>query len=273
MGIVSQREKETHARIQTQRNLKDAAKMLKVMENEIDKFFFNRLKRSMSQKRAIIMAETLGDAMTKGRLISKSIVRGGSRTSKQRIFTWLFLQRDEYNPFEHFEEKCFSVSSLMFHTKKICDPVEFNTGVYLTRHCLERVYERIENLTTLESTLKILSPYISALLYSQDDCDAMAENDTFILVSNTSYLVVKSQLKEDSYSERDYVITTFLPIELWSKKRKETLTPIVDSFNILNESPDEIDTKLIAVIKPSLIEKPLDRPLTFDDIRLIRGFL
>ncbi len=262
---MSNRDQETQARIRTQKSLKDAASLFKTLDKRFVDFFSqekqHKTLHKKSLRRKFINQSILIDMFTKGRLIHKSIEKERRVRSKHFFTGWIFLERDEKNKFEYFEEQFFLVSQIIINTRKPTFVGRTILPIFIKRHQLERIAERL-NKANLENILQPLSPYIKGLMYFEEECKKELENGKFIMLSNEAYVVVELVNKMNKYGvDSGYALTTILPKEIWSNRRKMLLNRWVSELSrgkkevesVGREIGREIDREPIFVLKPSLI--------------------
>jgi hypothetical protein len=262
------REKETLARIKIQKELKFAANLLKLSENSIETKLATKFgDKKVSKTKLVKLSTSCFDDYTRGRLLTKEDLSEPAKTSKYRLIRWLFLDRDHKTPFEHFEVKNFELSEILYHTRIPDDFVYRSTGIFVTRHCLERVALRLEG-ANLSSALNTIAPYISAMTISGNRCAKKVNNNKLILLTEDAYVVVLHKPETD-FDDETFLIQTFLPRKNWSKRREFILKKWADKIKEYNEN-DSIGYQIM-LINPSAINDHESPELNEDDIDFILG--
>lgn len=256
---MTNREAETKARITVQKELKAAAKAIKTENFSIDKEILKRLKKKKKTSR-LAHSQTIEDVMDEfctNRLVSKENILTMQRTSKHAIKRWSYLERNDDYPFEYFENQIFSIFDFFLNTKKPQNSGGGDSGIRITRHCLERVSERFSK-DTLQEVLDVVSIYASTIGLRHKKIEPFIEKNQVILLTKTAYLVVKTKRldKPDGKRNFDFIITTILPRKIWSKRRVALLAPAIESIedfenNCEHEMSEGAET--ILILKPSYI--------------------
>jgi hypothetical protein len=256
---MTNRDAETRARITVQKELKAAAKAIKTESFSIDEEITKRLKNKKKTSR-LAYALTIEDVMDDfcaNRLVSKENIMSMQRTSKHAIKRWSYLERNDEYPFEYFENQIFSIFDFFMNTRKPQNAGGGDSGIRITRHCLERVSERFDK-STLQEVLGVVSIYASTIGLHHKKIEPFIEGNQVILLTKTAYLVVKTKAldKPDGKRNFDFIITTILPRTIWSKRRQALLAPAIDSITDFEKGceyklTEEAETLLI--LKPSYI--------------------
>lgn len=254
---MSNREAETQARITVQKELKAAARAIKTESFSIEEEISKRLsrKRKLSRGRFAETIENVMDEFCEGRLLSKENIMTMQRSSKHAIKRWSYLERNDEYPFEYFENQIFSIFDFFMNTRKPQNSNGGDSGIRITRHCLERVSERFQK-TTLPDVLDVVSIYASAIGLHSNKFKPFIEKDQIILLSRHAYLVikVKPNTSNEHPKEFNFIITTILPRHIWSKRRKELLEPALASIDKFEEEfPQELSGETLMMIRPSYI--------------------
>lgn len=166
------------------------------------------------------------------------------------------------------------------YTKTPSDTARDDSGIRITRHCLERIAERFEK-NSLNEVLSVVSIYLSNIFVYKKRCIKQIEDNKFVLLSNEAYVVVeaiyKSPMEDPHHQLYDFIIKTIIPRHCWSKRRTLVLKNAVEAIN--SKSVPDLQNKAkrqykgvgaLLVLKPSSIndENITEAEFTEDDFLL-----
>lgn len=225
-------QRKTDAKITTNIALRESARTIKARLNEdlFDNNFINSLtgkKKSITKLFQIV--EDFVDRCCQGTVIAKNVLPNKRRTSKDKTVEWLVLDYDEEKPFARREEHLIHVSYLLANTKHMADTKDIPTGIYITKHILERIALR-KNVSSLQDICKEMVVPIKALFIQKPllrDC-ADKSNEGFVLITKDAYFILDGV--DEPENKYDVMLKTMLPINDWSKTKQKKLNPIVNNL-------------------------------------------
>jgi hypothetical protein len=221
---------ETQARIATQTALRKASDNNKGMREEIEDLIINSLiGKKSTKKKAFEVVEKAIDRHCKGALIKKSIIPEKRKTSKHKMIEWITLDYDENKPFTRREEHLIHISYMVVNSRNPVDYQVMPTGIYLTRHALERVVLRKKVITLDEICAEFILP-IKAVFFAlkvREECNN-PNKEGFLLVTRDAYFIIDGI--DNSVSEWGIMFKSMVPVNDWSLKNKNKLDTVIDKL-------------------------------------------
>ena len=223
------------------------------------------------QQLALISQET--DLISDQRLIHKGILHQHQRSSKHKTTRWIFLDNVDTIKIKHIEEKLFPIIEVRINSKKPIKPEVYKHAIFIGRHFLERIALR-EETDSLDVMLQTCRPYIMALIQNEEACDSMLEDNEIRMLSEDActymkLMTFKGKLKEKYQCDKGYVLNTFIPKSIWSKRRSALLTPLVTDIKAANANPINIGHKAVVVLKPSSLNEETKVEIMSEEIKII----
>lgn len=272
---MTNRERETQARINIQRSLKAVAQAIKAENFSVSRELAKRISVKTGRDKMCLAISGIIDEFCHGRLVSKEQIPSPHKSSKQKLLRWTYLERNDDHPFEYFENQLFTIGELFMNSKNPLNTKQRDSYIRITRHCLERVAERFDK-STLSDVLNVVAIYASSIGLFKEKCIKSIEDNQFILLSESAYIVVKTKYnKQDdtnTYAGEGYefIITTIIPRSIWSKRRQALLQNAIEAIEKYNaKSTEELKVLAIMTIKPSGINNDNLSSAAFNDDNFI----
>lgn len=246
---------ETNARITTQLALRGSARVIKHTMNDkesmSDVVFNNFGFKGKSKFKILKFFEEYIDKQCKGSLVSKDIIPNKRRTSKDKAIEWLTLDYDSNKPFTRREEHLIHVSYIILSSKHLTNAQDVETGIYVTRHILERIAlrKKVSSLKDICAELSLPLKVLFSRYQDRQHCYS-SNNKGLVLITNDAYFIVDSV--DDPLNRDDVMFKTMIPKSEWSLKNNKKLGNLVNSL-----SNDEV-----AIMKNEDFEKSSEIKMT-----------
>lgn len=223
----------TDARITTQLALRDTANTIE--EFSFEKFVskFQQSKTKYTRKNSIRLNEEVINNELKGSVIYQKVIKAKQKTSKKSTYLWLYLFYDHNKPFTRREEHILPIYITMFNTKKPTDVRSLNTGMFLTRHFLERVALHLD-AKNLEDMLGFFTAPIDFLFIYHEVRPKIHEVGGIVVINKNEYIII-DKFEEYNDEEGDdldakVIFKTFLPLKKASKYRLNRMRDILQNI-------------------------------------------
>ncbi|MBA6253118.1 hypothetical protein [Colwellia sp. MB3u-55] len=266
-------DKETKAKNTTRNVLKSSYAVLETIDKRKEILLGNLPKRKGNLKKQLSLISQELDLISDERLIHKGVCYNNQKTSKHTTTRWVFLDNIDNIKIKHIEEKIFPITEVRVNSKKPFNPQQFSHAIFIERHFLERIVERL-GIDNIGLILQTCRSYITALIQNEKACDSMLEDNEIRMLTEDSYAYVRLMTFEGKFKKKyqcdfGYVLSTFLPQNMWSKRISALLAPLLTGIKAVNDNPSNEGYKAVVIFKPSTLKEETKIEIMPDEIETI----